>query len=89
MNRDDDREELAALERAQARADRALEDVDRLFEIAAQIPSAEIWRTGRGNDGALIVWSDGEPLAVVLGGIDVAKWIVATCPARLLGGSRS
>jgi hypothetical protein len=57
----------------------------RLAELAAQIPAGP-WTHGRGADGALILWAGDEPLAAIYGGVDLAKYLEACAPARLLGG---
>lgn len=56
----------------------------RLAELAAEIPAGP-WTHRRAEDGALILWAGDEPLATIYGGIDLAKYLEACAPARLLG----
>jgi hypothetical protein len=56
----------------------------RLAELAAEIPAGP-WHHQRAYDGALILYADDEPLATIYGGVDLAKYLEACAPARLLG----
>ena len=76
MNHDNNDDELADIETA-----------ERLYDLAEDVPPGP-WNYKRSNDGQILIWAGDEPLAHVYGGIDLAKWICATSPARLLGGHR-
>lgn len=60
---------------------------ERLAELAAEVPAGP-WTHRRAEDGTLILWADDEPLAAIYGGVDLAKYLEACAPARLLGGHR-
>lgn len=61
---------------------------ERLRELAEQLPPGP-WRASRsGVDGGLVLWSgepEGEPLALVYGGVDLAHYLEQCSPALLLG----
>jgi hypothetical protein len=58
----------------------------RLIELADAIPPGP-WYHQRGDDGVLVLWAGDEPLAALYGGVDLAKYLEACAPARLLGGN--
>jgi hypothetical protein len=61
---------------------------ERLRELGAEVPAGP-WHYQRSKDGeALILYDGDEPLALVYGGTDLAKYLSACAPARLFGGSR-
>lgn len=64
-------------------------NVGRLRELA-QYVNAGPWRAGRSNvDGALMLFdADGEPLATIYAGHDLALYLAECAPATLLESDR-
>jgi hypothetical protein len=58
----------------------------RLLDLAVEIPAGP-WEYRRSLDGsgALILWDGEWPLALIYGGVDLAKYLRLVSPALLLG----